>query len=80
MEQYRGRGIGTRLVSAGMSLARDQGNDRIYAATVAASGILQRLGWDLVREVMHDDEQSSIYSCELDKCGPTEAAADQAFT
>jgi GNAT superfamily N-acetyltransferase len=65
VEQYRNLGIGTKLVSAAMKIARDLGYDNLYAATMAASGILERLGWKLVRLVQHDNEHVGLYSCHL---------------
>jgi len=55
-EGFRGRGIGTELVKAGMDVARDLGCKSVFATTVAARGILERLGWELVREVSHGEE------------------------
>ncbi|MEZ4658998.1 MAG: GNAT family N-acetyltransferase [Caldilineaceae bacterium] len=55
-ESYRGQGVGTALVRAGMELAMGQSHEMVYATTVNARGILERLGWTLVREVSHDDE------------------------
>jgi GNAT superfamily N-acetyltransferase len=63
--QHRGRGIGTALVSAGMNVAREQGYERVYATTVTARGILERLGWKLVQPVSHGDEQLLLYGCTL---------------
>ncbi len=71
VERHRGRGIGTELVRAGMKVARDQGYERVYDATVTASGILECLGWKLVQEVSHSDEQTVLYRCDLEKRGPT---------
>ena len=65
LERHRGRGIGTKLVRAGMNLAREQGYERVYATTVTASGILERLDWKLVQAVSHRDEQLLLYRCEL---------------
>lgn len=65
--QQRGRGIGTELVRAGMGLARRQGYSRVYATTVNARGILERLGWSLEREVTHDAERLLLFACELEK-------------
>jgi GNAT superfamily N-acetyltransferase len=71
VERHRGRGIGTELVSAGMNVARDQGYEWVYAATVTANGILERLGWTVVHAVSHGDEQTTLYRCELETRGPT---------
>lgn len=52
VESHRGHGIGTELVRPGMNLAREQGYGAISATTVAAAGILERLGWEFVKTVM----------------------------
>jgi N-acetylglutamate synthase-like GNAT family acetyltransferase len=65
VERYRRRGLGTELVQAGMNEARKQGYAKIFAATVSAGGILERLGWKLVQEVSHGNEQSRLYSCDF---------------
>jgi GNAT superfamily N-acetyltransferase len=43
IESHRGRGIGTELVRAGMKLALDQGYETVFATTVVAAVILERL-------------------------------------
>lgn len=65
MARHRGQGIGTELVKVGMNIARDQGYTAVYATTVNARGILKRLGWQLIEEISHDDEQLLLYGCEL---------------
>jgi len=65
VERHRGQGIGTELVRAGMKVAREQGYKRVYATTVTARGILERLGWKLIRMVLHNDEQLVLYQYEL---------------
>jgi GNAT superfamily N-acetyltransferase len=65
IESQRGQGIGTALVEAGMKLASDQGYEMVYATTVAAAGILERLGWAFIKTVVHQDGQLSLYGCEL---------------
>jgi predicted N-acetyltransferase YhbS len=65
--QYRGRGIGTELVRAGMNLARQQSYERVYAISVAAGGILKRLGWRQVRSILHGEEKLLLYSLILEK-------------
>ena len=69
VERHRGRGIGTRLVRAGMDLAWGQGHERVYATTVTAQGILERLGWKLVRRVAHGSEHLALYCCEFEETG-----------
>ena len=64
-EPQRGQGVGTKLVRAGMKLALAQGYATVYATTVNARGILERLGWKLVKEVAHGDERLLLYGCDL---------------
>ena len=63
IESHRGHGIGTELVRAGMKLASDLGYETVYATTVSAAGILERLGWEYVKTVIHDEEQLALYRC-----------------
>ena len=55
---HRGHGIATELVRAGMQVALD-------ATTVAAAGILERLGWEFIKPVTHQDGQTALYRCKL---------------
>jgi RimJ/RimL family protein N-acetyltransferase len=63
VESHRGHGIGTELVRAGMKLALDQGYETVYATTVVAAGILERLGWEFIKTVIYQDGQLSLYRC-----------------
>jgi len=65
VETHRGQGIATELVRAGMKLALDQGYTTVHATTVTASGILERLGWEFVKTVIHSDGQQALYRCKL---------------
>jgi RimJ/RimL family protein N-acetyltransferase len=65
VESHRGHGIGTELVRAGMNLARDLRYETVSATTVAAAGILERLGWQFIKIVIHGDERLSLYQCKL---------------
>jgi RimJ/RimL family protein N-acetyltransferase len=65
IESHRGHGVGTELVRAGMKLALDLGYGTIFSTTVAAAGILERLGWQFVKTVVHSDGPLSLYRCEL---------------
>lgn len=67
VEHYRNLGIATELVRTGMDVAREQGHKNLYASTIAASGILEKLGWKLVKLVQHDHEQLALYACQLQK-------------
>jgi len=48
-----------------MKLAIDQGYEAIYATTETAAGILERLGWEFLQMVNHQDEQLALYRCQL---------------
>lgn len=61
----RGHGIATELVRAGMQVARDQGYETVYATTVAAAGILERLGWEFIKTVHYEDGPVGLYRCQL---------------
>jgi len=65
MESYRGHGIGTELVRAGMKLAQSQGYSAVSATTVKAAGILENLGWKFIKTVQYPDGEVSLYSCKL---------------
>jgi RimJ/RimL family protein N-acetyltransferase len=65
VESHRGHGIATELVRAGMKLALDQGYETVFATTVVAAGILERLGWEFIKTVIHQDEELSLYRCKL---------------
>jgi len=64
-ESYRNHGIGAELVRAGMKLAANQGYKKIYATTETASSILERLGWEFLQMVKHQDGQLALYRCKL---------------
>jgi RimJ/RimL family protein N-acetyltransferase len=65
IESHRGHGIATELVRAGMKLALDQGYQTVFATTVVAAGILERLGWEFIKTVIHQDGQLALYRCKL---------------
>jgi len=65
VESRRGQGIGTELIRAGMKLAHDQGYETVYATTVAAAGILESMGWEFIKTVVHSDGQTALYRCKL---------------
>ena len=65
MESYRGHGIGTELVRAGMKLAHEQGYTAVSATTVKAANILEHLGWKFIKTIQYPDGEVSLYSCKL---------------
>jgi len=65
VNSHRGHGIGTELVRSGMKLALDQGYSTIYATTVKAAGILERLGWEFIKTVVHSDGEVALYQYKL---------------
>jgi len=64
-ESHRGHGIATKLIRAGMQVAREQGYEAVFATTVAAAGILERLGWKFLQTVMYQDGPTGLYRCKL---------------
>jgi RimJ/RimL family protein N-acetyltransferase len=65
VESHRDHGIATGLVRAGMNLALDQGYEAVFATTVVAAGILERLGWEFLKTVIHREGEISLYRCKL---------------
>jgi RimJ/RimL family protein N-acetyltransferase len=65
VESHRGHGVATDLVRAGMQLAHQQGYETVFATTVVAAGILERLGWEFLKTVAHEDEELPLYRCKL---------------
>lgn len=65
VEPHRRHGIGTELVRAGMDVAREQGYETVFATTVVAAGILEGLGWEFVKTVIHQDGELALYRCKL---------------
>jgi len=72
--RHRGHGVGTALVRAGMDTARAQGHEAVFATMTVAGGILEHLGWTLVKTVPHRDESLALYRCDLEFRGSTYAA------
>lgn len=54
-QKFRGNGLATRIVGALQNHAHMQGYSVVYATTQAATGLLARSDWTLVRHF--DDEQ-----------------------
>ena len=65
VECHRSHGTGTKLVEAGMRLALDQGFKTVFATTVDAARIFERLGWLFTKTVVHSDGPLSLYRCKL---------------
>ena len=62
---HRGHGIATELVRAGMKLALEQGYETVFATTIVAARILERLGWEFIKTVIHQDGPLALYRCKL---------------
>ena len=65
VESHRGHGIATELIRAGMQVAREQGYKSVFATTIAAAGILERLEWEFIKTVVHEDGQTALYQSKL---------------
>lgn len=59
--RYRRQGIGAKLVKAGMDLAQKQRYTAVFATTISAQGILERLAWQKIKTITHDGEQLGLY-------------------
>ena len=59
--QFRGQGVGTRLLSALENVARDLDFATIYSGTSTANSLLIREGWRFMEVVQYDGEAVSIY-------------------
>ena len=62
---HRSHGVASELVRAGMQVALDQGYETVFATTVAAAGILERLGWEFIKTVIYQDGPTGLYRCKL---------------
>ena len=62
---HRGHGVASELVRAGMQVAHKQKYETVFATTVVAAGILERLGWEFLKTVAHEDEELPLYRCKL---------------
>ena len=61
LPEFRGRGIGSRLVREVEDVARRLGHATLYCGTATANGLLQRGGWEFIEQVEYDGEAVSIY-------------------
>lgn len=57
----RRRGIGARLIAALEAQARAMGYCEIHSATNTANSLLERLGWDFVARVPHEEGTLAVY-------------------
>ena len=61
LPQFRGRGVGSRLLRALEEVAKGFGYSTIYCGTATAIGLLERNGWQFMERVRYDGEDVSIY-------------------
>jgi GNAT superfamily N-acetyltransferase len=59
--EFRRRGIGTSLIRVLEAMAKERGYSAIYSGTSAATGLLERTGWQFMERVKYDGEDVSIY-------------------
>ena len=57
----RGRGIGARLLAAVEGVARSRGAVAVHCATATAARLLERSGWSMIEQVVHDGEPLGVY-------------------
>ena len=63
----RRRGIGTLLIEAGTHLAADLGYAEVFATSGPASSILEYLGWQQLKTVVHGDEVLGMWRKKIEK-------------
>jgi GNAT superfamily N-acetyltransferase len=61
LPQFRGRGVGSRLLRALEEVAKGFGYSTIDCGTATAIGLLERNGWQFMERVRYDGEDVSIY-------------------
>ena len=57
----RGKGIGAQLIEALETEARNLGFPWIYCGTSTASSLLERCGWELMENIIHEGHELAIY-------------------
>ena len=60
---HRGKGIGSALVQEAMRLARGLGHREMYAATMHAGALFERLGWQAAQSVRQGPREIAVYRC-----------------
>ena len=60
--KYRRQGIGTKLLHAVETVARDLGFPRVYCATSTSVSLLERSAWQLLERITHNGELVAIYA------------------
>ncbi len=57
----RGKGVGAQLIDELETKARSLGFSCIYCGTNTANSLLERRGWELMEDIVHDEHQLGIY-------------------
>lgn len=57
----RRRGIGAALLAVLEAEAAAQGHSFVYCATATSASLLQRAGWKLLEQVVHDGHNVGVY-------------------
>ena len=60
---HRGRGVGSALVREAMRIARQLRHREMYAATVHAGRLFERLGWQAAQSVRQGSQDIAVYRC-----------------
>jgi len=63
---HRNRGIGTRLVRMGTSVAKELEHRAVYATTARTGKIFERLGWRDMGTVLHRGQALTLYRWQAD--------------
>jgi len=70
LPRLRNRGIGSMLLHALETEARNLGYEHIYCGTIRAANLLLRSGWREIGRVRHDGEDVSVYEKALTSVQP----------
>lgn len=65
-EEYRGKGIATKLISKVLEMSKKLGYKTIYLHTEEAMGLYEKLGWSKLEESINDQgEPTTVYYLNL---------------
>lgn len=65
-EEFRGKGIATKLISKVLEIAKKLGYKKIYLHTEEAMGLYKKLGWTKLEESINDQgEPTTVYYINL---------------
>ncbi len=71
LPQWRGRGIGSKLVDCAESVASEQfGVEKLYLYTSTATGLYEKHGWETFKSIVSNGKTVNIMAKELRRKSP----------